>query len=289
MILVVLLALVAHVCYAFGDFSGAMAAKKQDALTAALITGFFYTLFYVLLAPLLLTSKVELRPMLVLGGASILFSIGWPLFMVAAKHGNATINGVVAGSFPLWSVIYSLVVYKETLSLTQMLAIFIILCGLALSALHLTNGFKLKSMLSRYTFLALIVSLCWGVGFGAFKYPVERLGWFNAGFYNSVFSVPVSLIIFYPKVRGRLISNIKKTLRLPLFSALSGAFGTIASTVALSRGSASLVVPISGSYGALYAVLSYIKFKERLTKLQLLGVVLTLSGVILLSILVANN
>ena len=61
-------------------------------------------------------------------------------------------------------------------------------------------------------------------------------------------------------------------------------FGTIALYYGLNKGKASVVVPLSSIGPAITAILAVIFLKEQLTYPQIAGIVLILSGVIVLSI-----
>jgi uncharacterized membrane protein len=60
---------------------------------------------------------------------------------------------------------------------------------------------------------------------------------------------------------------------------------TFALNYALSIGNTAIVAPIAGAYPTLFAVLSYLVFKEPINKQQWFGIVLTLIGIVTLSII----
>jgi transporter family protein len=71
-------------------------------------------------------------------------------------------------------------------------------------------------------------------------------------------------------------------LWLAALSALSGSLGLITFYSALQEGRASLVVPIIGLYPAIVALLSVAFLGERLSAVQYAGVLLAVTGVVLL-------
>lgn len=283
MIAVVLLALVAHVGYALADFSGAVGARKFSSRAMSLMAWVAGVLIYFVLAPFLLDLHFYLWPVLVAAFTGVLFAIVFPLFLIAVEKGNATLGGVVAGTFPFWIVILSIIFYDETLTYAQTGGIALIIVGIVLSALHLTRKTRLHNLLNKYTFLALLVSLLWGIGYTIYKYPVDKLGWFETGFINSIVGTITSIVWLYPKLKGKLSIIIKRHWRFPLLNALYGVTATLAYGFALTKGNSSIVGPLAGSYSGLYAILSYFKFKETLTKLQVLGVIIIVIGIITLS------
>lgn len=287
--LVVILALIAHVGYACNDFSAAVASRKMDAKLLTLMSWVFGSIIYTMLAPFFLHPKFELLPMLVLGFLAVLFTVAYPVFMKSVEGGNATVSGVVAGTFPLWTVIFSIIFYNERLTGAQILASLVILAGIILSALHLTRKTRLHNLLNYHSFLAFTVSLMWGLGFALWKYPAERLGWFETSYFNSLIATVVAFVLFYPSLKGRLRKEVKRFYMYPLVNTLTGSCATLAYSYALTKGNLSVIAPIAGSYSGLYAILSYIKFREALTKIQITGVVLILVGVVALSVIVSRS
>ena len=289
MILVVILALISHVSYALNDMSGAMASRKFDGKAMSLMSWMVGAVLYTVMAPFLITNTFYLWPTVVAGFTGVWFAIAYPIFLKALEKGNATLVGVIAGTFPLWTVVFSLLLYGEKLTSTESVVIGIIMIGIVLSALHLTTKTRLHNLLNKHTFLALIVSLMWGFGFAIIKYPTERIGWFNTSFMNSMLGALTSMIWLYPACRGKVKAIFKKYKAYPIVNSATGTAGTLAYTYALTRGNASLVAPIAGSYSGLFAVLSYLVFKEKLTRIQTLGVLIILGGVISLSVIVSRS
>jgi transporter family protein len=70
-------------------------------------------------------------------------------------------------------------------------------------------------------------------------------------------------------------------LWLTALSAACGGAGLVTFYLALDRGQASLVVPMIGIYPALVAILSVALLSDRLSALQVAGVLLAVTGVVL--------
>lgn len=65
-------------------------------------------------------------------------------------------------------------------------------------------------------------------------------------------------------------------------SGIAGAIGLVMFYVALSRGKASIVVPLIGVYPVVTAIISVVAFDERLGAVQVAGIVLATAGVVLI-------
>ena len=71
---------------------------------------------------------------------------------------------------------------------------------------------------------------------------------------------------------------------LVIYFTLTGSMGNFAYNLGLSHGYATIIAPIAGSYPTLFVILSYLVFKQKLTRQQLLGVIVSLIGIVALSI-----
>jgi len=289
MILVIILALIAHLGYALNDFTGALGARKFDSKLMSLLSWLTGTAIYLLIMPFFWQNSLSFWPVVVAVLSGMLAAVSYPLFLYALKYGNAALVGVVAGTFPLWIVIISLIIFKETLTATQVLVIGVIIIGIILSSLHLTRRTKFHNLLNKYTALAFLVSIMWGIAFSVLKYPVEEIGWFNVSFITSLAGSITSFIWLFPKLKTQVVPVFKKYYKFPLLNAITGVGSTMAYNYAISRANSSIVAPIAGSYGGLFALLSYFVFREKLTRVQVLGICVIVAGVASLSITLARS
>jgi len=280
----ILLSLLAHIGFAGNDLSGAIGARKMDSARMALYAWICGSVLFAILTPFLFHNALILKPFIVNAVLGIELAVSYPLFLQTLVKGNPTINGVIAGTFPIWVVIFSLIFFGESLTGAQAISAVVIFVGIILSSLHLKRRTKLKSLMNRYSLLALIVSLMWGINFAFVRYPIEQYGWFEANIVTQVFATVSSIIFLSPIIRRHKKEKFKKEdLKWPISNALFGVTSGMAYNFALTLTSSSIVAPIAGSYPGLYAIASYFIFKEKLTRQQIVGVVMVLIGVISLS------
>jgi drug/metabolite transporter (DMT)-like permease len=280
----ILLSLYAHVGFAANDLTGAIGSRKLTAARMTLYAWLCGCVLMVLSVPFLFRNSLSLRPLLVNAVLALIMAIAYPLFLYTLQHGNATINGVIAGTFPIWVVLLSLLFFDETLTAVQAGCILVIFVGVILSTLHLTRRTRLHNLFSRSSLLALVVSLMWGIYFAFIRIPIEQYGWFEANVVTQVFATLASLLLLLPIIRrSKPLKFQRKQLTWPAINASAGFTSSLAYNYALTLGNSSIVAPIAGSYPGLYALASYFIFKESLTRLQVAGLLLVLSGVIGLS------
>ena len=216
MVWAVILSIVAHINYAGNDLSGAIGARRMSPYKMSLLAWVMGAMLFILAAPFLFRNQLYLYPFLVNLLLSTLIAVAYPLFLITVQKGNPTVNGVVAGIFPLWTVILSVIFYGDTLSRWQIFALGLIFPGIILSALHLTRKTRLHNLFNKYSMLAILVSFIWGGVFTFFRYPVEAYGWFEASLIQQVWGAIISLVWLFPKVNSSLRQLFsKKNLRWP--------------------------------------------------------------------------
>ena len=88
------------------------------------------------------------------------------------------------------------------------------------------------------------------------------------------------------RIRNIKLQNpIKHKAVLPLLlnTILLGG-GAFSLNIAIEKGLTAVVVPIAGAYPVLFALLAFFVFKDRITRQQIVGIIITLIGIVSLSI-----
>ncbi|AZC34716.1 DMT family transporter [Pseudomonas chlororaphis] len=170
----------------------------------------------------------------------------------------------------------------EQISLLQILCIALCVVGVALSSLHKDTGLPHSTDSTRSIVYALLAALLYGSSFwlqGRFTLPL--LGPITMLWLGYLVGLGVLLL---------MVLRIKDGLRIPPLkncTALTGASlmnlgGFSAFSWGAMAGSVSVVTVISTLSGGIAAILGYVFFKERLSAVQMIGVVLVLVGAIVL-------
>ncbi|APC19242.1 EamA family transporter [Pseudomonas frederiksbergensis] len=170
----------------------------------------------------------------------------------------------------------------EHISLIEWLCIALCVFGVILSSRHTDSGLPHTTDASRSIIYALLAAGFYGTSFwlqGQFILPVLgpiTMLWLA---YLVGFSVLVLIVV---KIKdGLKIPPLKNCMALTGASLMNlGGFSSFAWGAAV--GSVSVVTVISTLSGGIAAMLGYVFFKERLAKVQVLGVVLVLVGAFVL-------
>ncbi|MBD9587503.1 DMT family transporter [Pseudomonas sp. PDM03] len=170
----------------------------------------------------------------------------------------------------------------EQISMIQLLCIALCVIGVILSSIHSDSKIPHTTQASSSIAYALLAALFYGTSFwlqGHFVLPV--LGPITMLWLAYLVGLIVLVVIVLRIKDGLKIPPLKNCMTLTGASLMNlGGFSSFAwGAVA---GSVSVVTVISTLSGGIAAILGYVFFKERLAKLQVLGVVLVLVGAFVL-------
>ena len=218
--------------------------------------------------------------MLVSGLAS---ALGYVFFMKASKATNPALVISIAGSWGALSVIESLAILGERLSAIQAIAILIIFTGLFFVTFNIKGLKKLKLNKDKGIFLAFAVMFLWSICGTFIKIPIQKIGWFWPTYFLSL-PFAIGTMIFGRKTLKRDVPSVgNQTLKPFLFAVLLTIIGEISYNLAIGVGLISIIASISGSYAVLSVVLSFLLFRDPISRQQKLGVAATILGIIFLS------
>ncbi len=271
----------ANIGYAVGDIFGTKSSRKIQPL----LTTFWVVVFNVLIfSPLAFVFRDNISHFTVWHifltlTLAILLNYSYLNFNRALAIGNAPLVGAITGSFPALVVIFSLIIFKESITFLQGIMISLVIIGIILSSIDFRQKITKVHVSIRY---ALLTLAGWGLYFTLIKVPIVQIGWFWVHYLTNILGVFFFGAILLSK-RQTVFKKPTKVLYLPAITALLTGGATLLFNFALNFGKSSVVAPIAGSYPALFAILAFFIFKEKLTRQQIIGVVITLASVIALS------
>ena len=123
------------------------------------------------------------------------------------------------------------------------------------------------------------------VGFGLWaffgKLALRDANWMQVGLTYALAAAALFAVVLVSSAKRSFVGTNGWTLAA---SSILGAIGLWFFYLALDRGKASVVVPMVSVYPALAAVLAVAFLDERLTGLQVVGIVLAIGGVMLIGL-----
>lgn len=283
--LAIIFALISYLGWGTGDIFGTIASRKIGGYS----TAFWYVLLsFILYLPFAYFFWDSLRYItltllvfnLILG---IIGTLGMAAFYEALRISNASLVGAISASFASVTVILSIIFLGERITIIQAIAIITIFSGIVASILNLEELRNKKKVFDMGIFLALAAMLLWGVYWTFIKIPILKIGWF----WPSVIAASTFPILL-PIMKIRKIKLVSPSQNHALFPLITNAVllggSALTFNFAISKGLISVVAPIAGSYPTLFVALAFFIFKDPITKQQIVGIITTLVGIVLLSI-----
>ncbi len=282
----ILFAIIAFVGWGSGDVFGGLVSRKIKGYSAAfwlylfsfLIASFFVPMFWSEL------SGISPQMWLLILALNLIVPIPTVALFEGIRLGNASLAGTIAASFAALTVVLSVIFLNDKLSVIQAIPVIVIFIGLIMSSLNF-KSLSIKSILAdKGVIYGLVAMLLWGIFYTFIRIPIREVGWFWPSYLSSL-SIPA--ILLYMRFKKIKLEK-PRSFKMAMFSLISTILltgGNYAYNFAVMKGQTAIVAPIAGSYPVLFVILSRFVFKDRLNKQQLVGILITVLGIVVLSVL----
>ena len=197
------------------------------------------------------------------------------------RSASAPLVGTIAATFPFITVLLSVFFLEERITANQIATIMVIFIGLITLSLPINKLKQIKLVVSNGVLFALMATVSWGIYFTFIKIPVKEVGWFWP---NYISFTLFPLFYFFMKLRKINLVKPKNIWSLLIVQVLLLEGAVFSFNYAVDQGLTSIVAPIAGSYPTLFVVLAFLFFKDPITRQQIVGIIITLIGIVLLSI-----
>ena len=278
-------AFLAFIGWGVGDIFVAVSARKLNAYSSTVWSLSLTTFLLGILSFFFLDDLKNMTPSIFLLNSFLGFLLisGIIAFREAFIRGASPIVSVISASFAVVTTILSVIFFQEKLTQPQIIAVLIIFAGLLLTMLNFNDLKKRELRFNKSILLAIFSMFAFGAYFAFIKIPVSEIGWFWPNYISLV--APFPLLLLFIKIRKiKIIKPNQNGALVPLILSFALArTGELSYNLGISKGFASVVAPISGANPVLFVILSAIFLKDPVTKQQILGIITTLIGIVLLS------
>lgn len=208
-------------------------------------------------------------------------------FFYVLSKGEISITGTILASYPIATVILSLLINNEHFSLITGGFIVITIIGILIVSLPQSLQKQEKGRY-KYILWALTGSLAIGLADTLNKHIISQTSAGTVLFALALAQIPVGLIYLSLEKQSitqfsKIITHIKEYQFSIIGSALN-VIGIVFLFLAFQNTLASIAAPISASYPGLMVILAIIFLKDTLSKKDLIGLLCIILGVICLSI-----
>ena len=264
------------------DFLGGVYSKQIGSFKS-----FFWSQLAGLISVLLLLFAITINlmvPILViilLPIAAVFYSAGYLFFFKAFEIGNVSI---VAATMNLWAVftmLFAFIFMGQRLSTMQSLGVFMIISGVTLASLNLSaikhHSFKLSLGVKETVIGAFFFGVFWNIS----EFISEKIGWLPTTLFVK-FGIIVFLLLFSFLIKRELVLKevTAKTIIMVLLMGSIEAGAVAIVNYGLTIGDAILITPIASALSIVTITLALIFLKDKVTKLQGLGMIAAIAGII---------
>lgn len=247
------------------------------------LLGAFITL--IIVVPFALLNGANFQTAQKIFPLSLLIALLLLCYYYILEKGYVSLTGTILSSYPLITVVLSFLFLREQPSIFQKIAIVIILLGtITIAAGESINAVK-RLRFGGWFWLAVIGAV--SIGFSDF---FAKVAVNNSDIYSYLLAYGISFpilagisYIFDYKNRAFPKFNSKKFLPTAIGVTMLEV-GLMIYYIALSKGLVSVVTPLSSIYAAITVILAWIFLKEKMNKIQLLGITFSILGIIFIGI-----
>ncbi len=265
------------------NFIIARISKGADAIKTSMSLHslcFFLTL---LLLPIFGIEEFELAYIPALMLSSVLMALGFLSYVKGFGQGSVSIVAPIVSSKGIITAVLSFIFLDEEITPLKIIGIIITFSGVIL----LSTDFRKLLQDKKVSLLAgakwaCLCALMWGISCFIHAVICQVVDWYTANL-GLRFFVFVTFLILSPLLRLNAIkvfTNINKAL---IIASVFDCIGAITYNIGLAVGDPSVVTILSGASALITITLGIILLKEKINATQIFGILLTIAGVVALS------
>jgi transporter family protein len=264
------------------DFLGAVYAKQIGSFKSffwSQLAGLIFALLLIFVFTISL--NVPILVIILLPIAAIVYSAGYLFFFKGFEIGNVSI---VAATMNLWAVftmLFAFIFMGQRLSTIQSLGVFMIISGVTLASLNWSDirnqRFQLSSGVKETALGAFFFGVFWNIS----EVISEEIGWLLTTLFVKI-GIILFLLIFSFLIK-RELDLTKATTKTKCMLVIMGIIEAGAVAIVnygLTIGDAILITPIASALSIVTITLAIIFLKDKVTKLQGLGIITAIAGII---------
>lgn len=286
-VLVTLAGLLTAVCWGAGDWltprSKAKLTPFQISFTVYLIGVIMYAVFFAGLSLHWPTATQAFR----VAGASVLLTAGYLSFVKALTEGAVGIVVPLGATYPLLTLLLSIVFLSQSYKSLQVVAMLLIAAGAVMLAYEKNHRKIPLRQLHKATFFTLLAVSVWGLAYFILNPLVPKLQWQVLLFITEIVGLILAAITLVLAHRRGALEAFKKAVadRTLILAAVLLALGALTLYLAASR-AGNLTIPsvLSSLSSLIAALLGATIDREKLGMLKRIGAVVAVGGIILLNL-----
>lgn len=203
------------------------------------------------------------------------------LVFYALSKGNLSVSTVLISTYPVYTLLFSLLINNEKLLPVQIILILITIIGTILTAFD--SEFKVKNMKNLSILIPFVTAIAIGLSDTLTKGIINSTSSFDFIVAIALVQIPVALIylLIAKQKIGKIIEEVKngvKEYKYSIIGSLLNVMGTGCLLISFNYTYASIASPLTAIYTPFVLIYSFVVLKEKINKVNLCGVILALVG-----------
>ncbi len=211
-------------------------------------------------------------------------ALSYATFYKALEIGPISIASPIISAYAAVSVVLAVIVIGEALSALQVAAIVVVMLGLLLASSDLREVGRIERRQTVGLLLALFTALAIGGFVFGNAYYAPRFGWLASIFFSRMFTTIFLVAAATAARQWSLPARSPRVLLLVAIVAAVDTGGYVALNLGAERAETSVVSAASAPYALIPIAIGVLFLGERLNRLQWIGVLSVIAGVVLLGL-----
>jgi transporter family protein len=213
--------------------------------------------------------------------AAIIYSFGYLLFFKGFEKGNVSIIAAIMNLWAVFTMLFAYMFMGQRLTTTQTIGVFLIISGATLASIDWSSiraqGFQLSSGVKETILGAFFFGIFWNIS----EIISEAIGWLLTTLLVK-FGIVLFLLLFsFAGKQDVVLKNISaKTKYVILLMGIIEVGAVSLVNHGLTIGDAILITPIASALSIVTITLAVIFLKDKVSKLQGLGIAAAVVGII---------
>ena len=210
--------------------------------------------------------------------SGLLFSLGYVLFYRGLERGMVAIVSPLSASWLAVTTVLAAIFFHESIGLAKGGLISVVLLGILLISARDRSSASIEGI-----WYGLTAMVTFGVAFTLWKPIVAEVGPYIA--VVSVRVVSTIILGSYLSLKRPVGANFGRgAVALAIAAAVLDSLGFITYNLGIEREDVSLIAPIAASYPVVTLALAWVLLRERVSRLQAVGIVVLLGAVVALGV-----
>ncbi len=272
--------------WGISDFFANLSSDQIGHLKAFFWSQLAGIIFTILLIPLFgINTQVSLILGIIIFISSIFYATAYLYFYKAFEIGNVSVVSATINLNVIIAMLIAIIFSGQSLTAFQLFSVFLILSGVFLVSVNFNDiknkEFKLLAGVKE----ALLASVFFGIFWNLSEFISEKIGWLPTSLYVK-FGAIITLIIFSfsTKKNLKIEKATKKILLVTVLVGVLEAAAVASMNYGLEFGDLILVSPIASALSVVTILMAVVFLKEKITKVQAFGILLTIIGIVLTSL-----